>query len=333
MIEEILKHRSVSIVGMAKNTGKTECLNHILHQVKDRKKRFAVTSIGIDGEGLDQVTQTAKPEIEIYEGMFFITSEKHYRKKRLTAEIVEVSEHSTAMGRLITAQAVTSGKALLSGPSDTKSLKLLLAKMERQGVDTTFVDGALSRLSLGSPSVTDALVLTTGAAVSKNIPELLRKTRFVYDLICEELVEDNIADLLRDIASGMWAIDEQGELHDLDIPSVLLAETAKDRIFQYGNTIFAAGAVSDGFLQFLRMQKQIEDITLIVKDFTKIFASSESYYAFLKKGGRLKVVLKSKLLGVCVNPQSPDGFCLDSIRLREEMQESLGIPVYDIKYV
>ena len=81
-IEEILKYNSISIVGLAKNAGKTECLNYILNRVKNTGKQFALTSIGIDGEDRDQVCQTPKPEIEVYEGMIFITSEKHYREKR-----------------------------------------------------------------------------------------------------------------------------------------------------------------------------------------------------------------------------------------------------------
>lgn len=74
-IEEILKCKSLSIVGLEKNTGKTECLNYILRQVKDSGKTIALTSIGTDGEKRDQVCQTAKPEIEVFEGMLFVTSE------------------------------------------------------------------------------------------------------------------------------------------------------------------------------------------------------------------------------------------------------------------
>ena len=81
-IGEILKHRSVSIVGLAKNAGKTECLNYIIRRLPTDYFNVAVTSIGIDGETTDQVTGTAKPEITVREGMFFATSEKHFRQKR-----------------------------------------------------------------------------------------------------------------------------------------------------------------------------------------------------------------------------------------------------------
>ena len=173
-IEDILRHRSVAIVGLAKNTGKTECLNYILRHVKDAGRRVALTSIGIDGESLDQVSQTPKPEIKVYEDMVFVTSEKHYREKRLIAEVMDISTEQTSLGRLVTARAVSPGKVLLSGPAKAESARRLIEGMRRHSVDTTIVDGALSRLSIGSPTVTDAMILATGAALSCNIPQLTR---------------------------------------------------------------------------------------------------------------------------------------------------------------
>ena len=83
-VDDISDYRSLAIVGLEKNTGKTECLNYILRRIKDSADRFALTSIGIDGENRDQVCQTPKPEIIVPEGMIFVTSEKHYRERRLS---------------------------------------------------------------------------------------------------------------------------------------------------------------------------------------------------------------------------------------------------------
>ncbi|MBR4980513.1 MAG: hypothetical protein IKY05_03315, partial [Bacteroidales bacterium] len=62
-ISEIQKFKSLSIVGLEKNTGKTVCLNYILERLPSTGYSVAVTSIGIDGESKDQVTGTQKPEI------------------------------------------------------------------------------------------------------------------------------------------------------------------------------------------------------------------------------------------------------------------------------
>lgn len=329
-IQNILQNQTVSIVGMEKNTGKTECLNYIIRSLKELNKTIAVTSIGIDGEGVDQVTNTHKPEIELMENMIFVTSEKHFREKKLTAEILNLSEQQTSLGRLVTARVKQKGKVIISGPTTTLWLKQIIAEMSLYGVDLTLVDGALSRKSLGSPSVTQSMILTTGAALSPNLAELVRKTKFVFNLINIEQFINPLNEQLIAIENGIWAIDSDNRLHDLEIPSTLLLEKFKDKLFRFGTTLFVSGIVTDKMLDLLRLQKNIKNTVLVVKDFTKIFATPESVNAFLKKGGKIEVLLKTKLLAICVNPTSPEGYVLDSKKLRETLSESLSIPVYDI---
>jgi len=330
-IDDILKYKSLSIVGMEKNTGKTECLNYVLQRLKNSGKKIAITSIGIDGESVDQVTETAKPEIELYENIVFVTSEKHYKERKLISEILDISERSTSIGRLITAKSLSNGKIIFSGPSDTIWLKNTIDSMQKYGIDTTIVDGALSRLSLSSPAVTESMILSTGAAVSANISQLVKKTKFVYNLINIEEYKSTINDKLLQLENGLWSIDSEGNIYDLDIPSVFLLEQKKEQLFRYGNTIYATGAISDKLLNFLRIQKNIEDIVLIVKDFTKIFVSHEAYNAFIKRGGKIKVLLRTKLIAVCINPTSPQGYNLNSKDLQIAIADSLQIPVYDVK--
>ncbi len=329
-VNEILKYRSLSIVGMEKNTGKTECLNYIIRRLNDSGKSIAITSIGIDGETVDQVTNTHKPEIEITPGTLFVTDEKHYKTRKITSEILNISKQSTSLGRLVTAKAKSQGKLIFSGPSSTMWIKDVIAEMQDLGADLTIIDGALSRKSLGSPSVTDCMILSTGAVVSHDTNELIRKTKFVYNLINTEKYESNLCESLLQTERGLWAIDNENHIHDLSIDSTLLLEKNKDKLFEYGNTIFASGIVSDKVLNLLRMQKDIQSTTLIVKDFTKIFVTPETLYSYLSKGGKIKVLLKTKLIAVCVNPTSPAGYVINSEKITAELSEALQIPVYDI---
>lgn len=329
-INDILQYKSLSIVGMEKNTGKTECLNYIIKRLKNRQLQLAITSIGIDGESVDQVTNTHKPEIEIFPETIFVTDEKHYKTRKITSEILNISKKSTSLGRLVTAKAKSQGKLIFSGPSNTKWIRETISELQNIGTDLTIIDGALSRKSLGSPSVTDSLILTTGAAVSHNITELIRKTKFVYNLININEISTKHKEELLGIEQGIWSIDKDEKLHDLQISSTLLLEKNKDRLFEFGNTIFASGIVSDKVLDLLRMQKEITETTLIVKDFTKIFVKPETLYSYLAKGGKIGVLLKTKLIAVCVNPTSPAGYILNSERITSELSQALQIPVYDI---
>ena len=327
-VKDILNHRSLSIVGLDKNTGKTVCLNYILRRMNEMGVHVGVTSIGVDGEQVDAVFATAKPEIVLYEGTHFITSEKHYLGRQLLSDLVAVDAMRTSLGRLVTARVMVRGKVLLSGAATTALLRRQIADLQAYGTDVVIVDGALSRLSLASPTVTDAMVLATGAAVSVSLQQLVNRTRYVHRLIQLDEVESTLRDTLNTIESGLWAVDNDGMVHDLGISSVFLIGNSGDDLLRYGRTIFAAGAVSDRLLKVLTSRGK--GITLIVRDFTKLFVAPEVMADFTRAGGRLMVLQRSRLVAVTLNPTSPQGFTLDSRAACAALADALQTPVYDV---
>ena len=328
-INDILKYNSLSIVGLEKNTGKTECLKYVLDRLPVQAKRIAVTSIGIDGETVDQVTRTQKPEIVLREGMYFGTSEMHYLQRRLVSELIDVSDESTSLGRVVTARALTGGKILLSGPSSGSSLKRWMGRMDQFGIDLVIIDGALSRLSSASPAVSQSMILATGAAYSANISTLVSKTAHVVDLVNLELTTQSNMWLLSPLEQGVWFIDTDGILHDLDMLSSL-SQDIRFEGMENCATLYVAGALVDGFLEKVRQNKHLRQVEIVVRDFTKIFVTPQQFKLFLKAGGRISVLQKSKLIAVTVNPTSPSGYVLDSDTLCGKLTEAIGFPVYDL---
>lgn len=313
---------------MEKNTGKTVCLNYILHRLHELHAHVGVTSIGVDGEQVDSVFATAKPEVTLYEGTHFITSEQHYMKRQTVSVLEAVDSRRTALGPLVTARVLVRGKVLLSGAATTGILRRHIEQLGFMGVDIAIVDGALSRLSLASPTVTDAMILATGAAVSANVKQLVSKTRFLYNLILLDEVSPALRDRLSGIPSGLWAVDSEGELHDLGIASVFLIDRVENDILRFGKTLFASGAVSDRLLRVLATKDK--DITLIARDFTKLFITPEAYTEFTRRGGCLRVLQRSQLIAVTLNPTSPQGFLLDSKGTCDALSDALQTPVYDV---
>lgn len=240
LIEELLHTRSCSVVGLEKNTGKTVCLNYILAHLPVGT-RVAVTSIGLDGESQDQVTGTHKPEITLRRGMVFATSEKHYRMRRLCSELLDVSNERTALGRLVTARVLTEGKVMLSGPGSTAAVRRWMDEV-RPYADLVLVDGALSRMSLASPTVSESMILATGAAYSANIDTLVRKTAYQVELINLPLVAEGD--------------DETRLYHD--------------------------GAVTDRVLEKLMNDTTNVGKELVIQDFTKVFADPMVWHRFVK---------------------------------------------------
>ena len=317
-------------MGLEKNTGKTECLKYVLDRLPVQSKRIAVTSIGIDGETVDQVTRTQKPEIVLREGMYFGTSEMHYRQRRLVSELIDVSDESTSLGRVVTARALTGGKILLSGPSSASSLRRWMGEMhQRFDIDLVVIDGALSRMSSASPAVSQSMILATGAAYSANMATLVSKTAHVVDLVNLDLTtSENIAALMP-LEKGLWSIDNDGNLNSLDA----LTSLSRDIHFEGMDncrTLYVAGALVDGFLEKVRKNKSLKQVELVVRDFTKIFVTPQQFRLFLKAGGCIRVLHKSKLIAVTVNPTSPSGYVLDSDTLCGKLSEAIGLPVYDL---
>ena len=328
-IDDIQKYDSLSIIGLEKNTGKTETLKYVLDRLPVDKKRIVVTSIGIDGETTDQVTLTQKPEIVLREGMFFGTSEMHYRQRRLVSELIDVSDVTTSLGRVVTAKALTGGKILLSGPASTVGLRQWMADMRRFDINLVVIDGALSRMSSASPAVSQSMILATGAAYSANLPTLVQKTAFVVDLINLPLTDGEDIRRLLPLEKGVWWTDGEGQLHELNGLTSLAKEIRFDGMEQC-RQLYVAGALVDGFLEKVRKNKNLRQTEIVVRDFTKIFVTPLQFRTFLKSGGSIHVLQKSQLLAITVNPTSPSGYVLDSDMLCGKLTEVTGIPAYDL---
>ena len=329
-IEELIKYKSCSIVGLEKNTGKTECFNYVLQRLPLDKKRVAVSSIGIDGETTDQVTKTAKPEIFLREGVYFGTSEKHYLMKRLSAELLEITNENTSLGNIIIGKALTPGKILLSGPSSTNGLRRWMDEMKKYDIDLTIIDGALSRMSLASPTVSESMILATGAAYSANINTLVQKTAFVVQMINLDLTSEDNREVFNDIKNGVWAIDEDDVIHDLKVASSLSININTDGLKKC-KTLFVSGALTDNFINHIRQNKIFNETEIVVRDFTKIFLTPMTYNSFVNGKRKITVLQKSKLIAVCVNPTSPNGIVLDSEKLCKTLSEAIKLPVYDLR--
>ncbi len=331
-IEELLNYGTLSIAGLEKNTGKTESLNYILNRLSLSNIRVGVTSTGVDGERIDQVTRTSKPDIFLKEGVIFTTSEKHYRERKILSELLDISDETTSLGRLVTAKALSGGKVMLSGPVSTASLKRwIISLKKRYNVDFCIIDGAFSRLSLASPAVSEAMILATGASLSLNIREIVNKTAYATELIGLPLTLINGRETLLDYEQGIWTIGRDGEVVGPIFESAFTMENRSIIRMEDGGAIYLTGALTERFLKMISSDTNLTEKELIIKDFTRIFVTPTLLRNFLKKGGKITVLQKTKLIALTVNPISPNGYTLDSNRLIDELTERVNIPVYDIK--
>lgn len=204
-----------------------------------------------------------------------------------------------------------------------------MGEMRRHDIDLVIIDGALSRMSSASPAVSQSMILATGAAYSVSMSTLVSKTAHVVDLVNLELTsEANILKLMP-LDKGVWFIDKEGALHGLDAVTSLSRDIHFEGMADCA-TLYVAGALVDGFLEKVRKNKSLKQVELVVRDFTKIFVSPQQFRLFIKSGGRLTVLQRSKLIAVTVNPTSPSGYVLDSDTLCGKLSEAIQLPVYDL---
>lgn len=328
LIDDILQYGTVAIAGLEKNTGKTECVNFLIRQLSCRPVKAAITSIGMDGEETDQVTGTEKPTIGLPTGFVFATSEKHFRERKLDAEILEVSHWRTATGRMVTARVVHPGRIILSGPVQTAWMEELVDQFKAShGCDIVLIDGALSRTSQAAPQIADGMILCTGAALSANMRQVVKQTGYLCSLIALDGTDVATTTATKHLGRGIWAINNKNE-PTLLTPNRDVAEInwSKDE----GVRFYVAGALTDRLVkQFL--QTVHHPIELIVHDFTKIFVSNNTLQIFINKGNKLKLIKKNHLIGVCINPWSPQGYHFDAGQFETAMAKAIEVPVYNIR--
>lgn len=326
-------YRSVSIIGMCKNAGKTTALNQIIRHCAGNGQTLALTSIGRDGEGTDLVTNTKKPGIYVPQGTLIATAATLLlRHCDTTREILDTTSISTPMGDVVIFRALSDGAIQLAGPSITAQLARLREDFFRLGADKVFIDGALSRKTLCSRHVTDATILCTGASYHKNLDVVIQDTAYQCRLLMLPETDDAaILAFTRD-AGDFRGIALLGADVPYTLPSGISLEDGLRRPEAQGTTaVFFGGALSDFTLKSLLMSSaKLQGIRFIVRDSSKLLLSRDSYEKLLRRGVQLQVLHTVNLVAVTVNPFSAYGFHCSKEELMGRMTERIDLPVINV---
>lgn len=329
-------YRSISVIGTAKNAGKTVTLNYMVEGAREKGITLGLTSTGRDGERIDLVSNTHKPPIYAYSGTFIATAQKLLEEEQVSAEILEVTDMMTSMGPVVIARVVSSGYVQLAGPDTNREMKAAVDRLLKAGSDMVLVDGALNRLSSASPSVTDAVILSTGAVISRDMGRVVEATAHVAHLFSlEEIKEDGIREKVRQIicSKGVALISRDGRVEMLNVKTALQSgRFISARIDEDTRYVVFGGSLSGTTLKEVAAGlKDKPGVVLVVKDGTRIFVEPREWQYFMKIGVKVKVMDRINLLAVTVNPYSPEGYYFDPEMFLQNMREVLHpIPVFDV---
>ena len=161
------KYKTLSIVGMAKNAGKTTALNYLIEEAIDEGIVLGITSTGRDGETQDLVTGTEKPRVFLEEDMLVAVPALLYDMADAGLEVIQRTRYSTAIGPLFICRVKEAGYVQIAGPVINAEQKLLCRDMLELGCQLVLIDGAIDRKTIASPDTSDAIILSTGAVLSR----------------------------------------------------------------------------------------------------------------------------------------------------------------------
>jgi hypothetical protein len=315
----------LALVGLAKNTGKTETLRAILAGHAAAGRRVGVTSIGRDGEQRDALdARIAKPRIRLAAGDLVATTAGLLRASAIPHERLLQTGVRTPLGEVVIAQMHEQGTVEVAGPNVAADVRAVSESMSEFGAEQVVIDGAIDRRAASSPAVADGLVMATGAVLSEDIERVVALTRDAVELVRLPPASDGLADEDEEVtlAQGLVLGSEPAEI------AALLREHPRASAFR------VEGALSERFLESLvqaRRGRSGRALRITVRDPTKVFLSGRGPGWYRRQGLAIEVLRVIELKAITVNPVAPRSHRFDSARLRTLIEAAIGdIPVFDV---
>ncbi len=348
--------RRLALVGLAKNTGKTETLAAILAEHAAAGRRVGVTSIGRDGEAHDVIdARIAKPRIHLQAGSLVASTGALLRASAVAHELLTQTGMRTPLGEVVIAKLAEQGAVEVAGPSAAEDVREVGEEMIGFGAEHVLIDGAIDRRAASSPAVADGLVMATGAVLDEDIERVVAVTKDAVDLI-------------RLPAADGGLVGREGDGVRADVPAeggevqitperrlVLTAEPAEIAALlaehPQADSLLIDGALSERFLEGLLAARNDlspptrrelarggrgaerggRELRIVVGDPTKVFLSRRGPDWYRRQGLSIEVLRTIHLKAITVNPVAPQSHRFDSQQLRELIEAAVAdVPVLDV---
>lgn len=321
LYDAVCGYKTLSIIGMCKNAGKTTAVNDILGHCAHMGETVALTSIGRDGESQDIVTGTKKPGIYVAAGTLIATAEGLISECDITKEIIDTTDMGTPLGDVVLLRALSDGFVQIGGPSMTDALAQLNARFFEFGADRVIIDGALSRKTLCAPSVSEGTVLCTGASYSADMDVVISDTVHAARLLSLDRTSSPKA-----LPTSRFSLEANDSETDFD-GELLDAFKKHDGI----RRVVVRGALTDAMLRPLLISSaNLNGLELTVEDGSKLLLSADSHFKLGLKGIKLTVLKKTNLAAITVNPLSAYEVGFDKDEFLAKMRKAVNIPVFDV---
>jgi len=333
----------VALVGLAKNTGKTEALAALLRELDAAGRRVGVTSVGRDGEAHDVIdSRIEKPAVRLAAQSLLASTDSLLSSSGVPFEVLERTDIRTPLGRVLIVRLKGAGAVEVAGPSAAEQVREVSDSMLAHGAEQVLIDGAIDRRAASRPDVADGLVMSTGAVLGDQIEEIVQITRRAVELVRLPALDPSspaarwLAGPGRPLASDALLGDDLRAV-ELDARFVLSADAPRIRALLEGNPsarwLIVAGALPEAFLGDLAAAAHARGrrLTVVVGDPTKAFLTARDLSWYARQGIAIEVIEPISLLALTINPVAPQSHRLDSAELSRLLGEAIpDLPILDV---
>lgn len=333
--QDVLKRgiRSLAIIGLAKNVGKTTVLNGLVAEAEREAIPVGLVSIGVDGEERDVWSGRHKPPIHVPAGSLVATAGPLLDVGGGVWEVLDSTGVHSAVGEIFIARALQPTRVKLAGITAARAAARIDQQFRHFGAVLTLVDGAYDRKAAASPLVTEGAVCVVGASMARTLEEMVQKTEETVRLFTLPLCKDPVLRKAAQRAAAerkLFAVDGT-QIDPLPFSSLfsnrkVLREELKRRSW---TGLSIPGALTDHGLTLL--SELGHPFQLILDNPTCNFVSLSVLRRFFQAGGSIGYFHPIHLAAIAVNPLSPAGFSFHPQEIKERIAEVCApLPVVDV---
>lgn len=328
LIDLLNDKQVVSIVGNSKNAGKTTVLNFLLSKYQEQV--VGITSIGLDGEKIDQVTFLPKPRIHTYKGMIVATAKDCLEQCTAGYEIIKETNIKSSLGEIVIIKIIEEGNCLVGGPSNLKDIKLITDELKNLDCYKVLLDGAFSRTTLAS--VSDATILAIGASFSMDIEKIVLHAKNTVKLFG---LKKYIGELDFSIYKNITLVFKNNETKELtydstlDFGKTIIKEIKAEATFGELKYIYIPKAVSPSFLKALIEARNFIRADIITTNPTNLLVDDKLINYLFKLENKVYVLEEINLVAITMNPFSPKGNVSADL-LKKRLKEEIDLEIFNV---
>lgn len=287
-----------------------------------------MTSIGLDGEKVDQVTFMEKPRIYLRNGDIAATARQTLDAFEAHYQILEDTGIRSSIGSILIVKITEAGNALIAGPSAVSGMQKTLYFMEKYSPYKILIDGAFFRHTLAK--IAEATVYVVGANYSSDMSQVVDEARVASMKFNLKKPPSNVD--FDHLGKRIAFYDSKDKYKIIDL-NTAIGNTEKILAEEYRNFkfLYLPKSLSNRFVEQLISERHGGLPDIVVDSPVSLQLSQKNMDYLFKLNNHIYVKNPINLVAVCYNPYSPKGYVFDDQRFKESLESVLKRKVYNVE--